>query len=289
MTEKNSRKGKPEKTQEGNPYDLPLEQHVFPNKSIKKIGGDLGGVEVFFLKKRKSERLRSDNPVFTAKRVWNKTTEDFFSEIDRAYQSLISELSYDKEDVFSLPTHSNEILSRFYASLYARSMLRENPNYGEKIDLFDVEPLDKDVVEYAESVGYAMPTNESFYRLINQPLAFQYWRSAMEGLNGIRWGTLKAPIDTEFIVPDFFALKSFYIPVTSNIAFVPIFNGGNATYDEVATYNMHLIRQSKSYYFSKNILKAPVRRYSNFLITKIIFGKAEKAIGGKEFSEFNQA
>ena len=72
-----------EKTQKGNPYQLTVCQHTFPAASIARFADTTGCVEVYLIKQNKVVRLKPDDKLFCAKRVWDQRAESgFMKEIE---------------------------------------------------------------------------------------------------------------------------------------------------------------------------------------------------------------
>jgi hypothetical protein len=75
-----------EKTQNGNPHQLPVKQHVFPARSIARFANSAGMVQLHNLTTQRTRAARPGDAMFCAMRAWDLRAE-------RGYMKQIEDVS----------------------------------------------------------------------------------------------------------------------------------------------------------------------------------------------------
>jgi hypothetical protein len=82
-----------EKPQKGNPHELPVNQHVWPLKSVARFADGTGTVCLFDKVRHRERKAKPDDDVFCAKRVWDRRAEGgYMKGIEDAFQKLAEEI-----------------------------------------------------------------------------------------------------------------------------------------------------------------------------------------------------
>lgn len=123
---------KHEKTQKGNPHQLTVCQHTFPAASIARFADTDGCVEVYLIEQKKVVRLKPDDQLFCAKRVWDQRAESgFMKGIEDKYQLLAEAVVIDDER--NLNAEEQQIITDMFAIWNIREHKKTNPISDQKI------------------------------------------------------------------------------------------------------------------------------------------------------------
>lgn len=247
-----------EKPQKGNPHGLTVKQHAFPVVSISRFAQSDGCVSVYLIKQRKEIRLKADDQLFCAKRIWNQGAESgFMKEIEDKYQALA-------EAVISggIQTINNEVqsvITDMFAIWNIRVHIQASNINDQKIDVIGVrKQFTKDEQEILEknNIGFIKPDLTIPSREISAYLIKNNLSEIRNKLSNAQWGILRAR-EEQFIVPDKSSIVSM-LPVSPTICFNLDSNDDVISRKEVAEINSLAIASSNEYYFANDLSKCPL-------------------------------
>lgn len=102
-----------EPTQPGNPHRLTIDQHVFPKASIQRFTNPGGSVEIFVKKLNRVLKLKPNNSIFCARRVWDQKTEAGIGKhIEDRFQALACAI--EKGTVTTIGVFEKRIIEEFF-------------------------------------------------------------------------------------------------------------------------------------------------------------------------------
>jgi hypothetical protein len=250
---------KSERTREGNPNQLTIQQHVFPLSAIERFAGDDGGVLVRLRWKGFTFRARADNPIFCAERAWDQTTETTRSHsIEESYASLADGIVAGT--VKHLLPSMDDVVTRFYALWSERHRARKSPVGDTTMKGATPEPpLTKDQEENLESNGYV------FARGTVMPSRMMTGISMMVGMDrrniamrGVHWGIVRSE-SAQFVVPDN-AERLGVVPVAPTVCLCQGLDDAIITAPDVALINRLALEGAHAYYFANDLDRCPIQR-----------------------------
>ncbi len=208
-----------EKTQKGNPYSLTICQHAFPAASIARFAGNDGRVDVYLIHQKKQIRLKPEDQLFCAKRVWDQRAESgYMKEIEDKYQLLAGSIISGSKQTIS----NDEQLT--ITDMFAIWNIREH--------------------------GKTHP-NRQVAGLTLQLTLFQFRKQMRDA----HWGIVRAS-KGQFIVPDNFS-NARILPLAPNICFFSEHDDALLGEDEVRKINQIALDSSQNYYFGHEIENCP--------------------------------
>ena len=129
-------KMKYEKPQLGNPYQLPIFQHIFPLRSIERYINEQGYVETKILKQNVVKYLKPANPLFCGKRIWdNRAETGYMRKIEDDFQKIVFDILED--DNYRIDNESRAIVTQFYALWRTRFVRKLDPITDTKLKGID--------------------------------------------------------------------------------------------------------------------------------------------------------
>ena len=233
-----------EKTQKGNPYNLVTNQHIFPVKSIERFVDSSGTVDVFNKNLSKRLRLKPEDKLFCARRVWDQKSElGYMKKIEDSFQILASKICDCK--ITTLGPSESQTVTEFIALWEFRFYRNLNPLNDSKLKgILPGKPWTKDEEERLEKSNIVFLRNDGTCATV--PSRF------MTGLNilmliderraqfgNLKWGIVKS-VEGEFVVPDSFR----------NTTIIPK--------SEVVRVNQTAVSVSTFYYFSRDLSSCPL-------------------------------
>jgi len=246
-----------EKTQKGNPYQLTVCQHTFPVASIARFADTDGRVEVYLIKQKKVIRLKPDDQLFCAKRIWDQRAESgFMKEIEDKYQLLAEAVVDGKRN---LNAEEQQIITDMFAVWNIREHRRISPISDQKIEgIIDVaRNYTKDEQELLEKnhIGCIRPDFSMAGRhLAGLNMQLNLFR-VREQMRDAQWGVLTA-LEGKFIVPDNFS-NARILPLTPELCFFSQSYDDEIDKNEVIKINKLAVKSSRSFYFSRNLDECP--------------------------------
>lgn len=249
---------KHEKTQKGNPHQLTVCQHTFPVGSISRFTGDDGRVEVYLIEQKKGVRLKPDDQLFCAKRVWDQRAESgFMKEIEDKYQSLAERVVLENKK--KLNADEQQIVTDMFAIWNIREHRKAHPIPDQKIEwIIDVaKHYTKDDQEILEKnhIGVIRPDLMMAGRSIAGPNIQLNFIKVRKQMNNAQWGVLKA-LEGQFIVPDNFS-NARILPLTPSLCFFSQSEDDEINKEEVTKINKIAVESSRNYYFSRELTECP--------------------------------
>jgi len=246
-------KQKFEKTQKGNPHQLPVRQHVFPKGSISRFTDRNGLV---WLQHISPDRVRGAKPTddtFCAMRAWDTRAErGYMKQIEDAFQELASKVI--NHTVVKIGTNEKEKIDAFFALWKMRAIFKT----ANRTEVHGVtgQRLTHDQEEVYEKAGVF------FIREGGKMSAHRVYGAQMQvgidqeasALSNVQWGFIRAH-EGQFVVPDF--------PVITLIPLEPAlclcFGGKNRIIPRqtVADINRHLRAGSREYFFAQDLRRCP--------------------------------
>jgi len=249
---------KHEKTQKGNPRQLTICQHTFPVRSISRFTGDDGCVEVYLIEQKKVVRLKPDDQLFCAKRVWDQRAESsFMKEIEDKYQSLAEQVILENKR--NLNKDEQQIVTDMFAIWNIREHRKAKPIPDQKIEgIIDVDRhFTKDEQELLEKnhIGVIRPDLMMAGRHIAGPDIQLNLFEVRKQMNDAQWGVLEA-LEGQFIVPDNFS-KARILPLAPSLCFFSKSEDAEISKEEVTKINRLAVESSRIYYFSRELTGCP--------------------------------
>lgn len=248
-----------EKPQKGNPYSLTINQHSFPTASIARFVGADNCVALHLIKFNKEIRVKVDNQLFYAKRVWDQRAEaGFMKEIEDKYQDLAESVVSGTNKTISDIECS--IVTNMFVLWNIRAHRKENPIKDQRIEgLLDVaNQFSKDDQEKLEKndIGVIKPNHNISGRAISGvKIQLDLFRLQKQ-MRGVKWGILRAT-KGQFIVPDNFS-NARILPLSASICFSSQSVDNVIAETEVREINKLAIASSKDYYFANDLSKCPL-------------------------------
>lgn len=245
---------KHEKPQKGNPHQLTICQHTFPAASIARFVGNDGRVEVYLLKQKKMVRLKPDDQLFCAKRVWDQRAESsLMKEIEDKYQPLAEAVALGNKQ--NLNAKEQQIVTDMFAIWNIREHRKANPISDQKIEgIIDVtRHYTKDEQEVLEKnhIGVIRPDLSMAGRHLAGPNIQLNLFKVREQMSDAHWGILKA-LEGQFIVPDNFS-NARILPLTPTLCFFSQSHYDEIDKDEVMKINKLAMESSRTFYFAKDL------------------------------------
>jgi hypothetical protein len=247
---------KHEATLPGNPHSLPINQHIFPAKSIKRFAEPDGKVGVRLLAANVTKRLPSDASIFCLKRAWDYRTENFFTKrIEDAFQTLADQIVACPDYRFSAKEQHD---IRLFLALWHFRAHFAPPAELKLRGVLDGNAYTKEQEEKLEKSGY------SFFRedgtVPPQQIAGPVMRVRMGQFlrvnKDLNWGIVQSEND-EFLVPD---IPSYgVIPVLPTLCLYPNTQNAFVSDTTVAHLNGRALRGSDRYVFANDLLRCPIR------------------------------
>lgn len=247
-----------EKTQDGNPHQLVIKQHIFPAKSIRRFNNHKKIVHVKNLRDNSIFYTKAENSIFCAKRVWNQKAETrIMKEIEDKFQMIAGLISCGL--LISVTEYEKEIINEFFALWNIRFHYNQQPVLTYPIQ--GVTGLSKyytlDEQEQLEKAGISVirPDFTFSSRDMTTVQIFRNLIKVKKTLSDSKWGILYAK-EGEFIVPDNCSNER-YIPLTPTICLFAHSDNEIIDKEEVRKINLKAIESSKYYYFANDLSKCP--------------------------------
>jgi hypothetical protein len=248
---------KHEKTQTGNPHQLTVSQHTFPAGSISWFTCDDGRVEVYLIDQKKIIRLKPDNQLFCAKRVWDQRAESgFMKEIEDKYQTLAEHVILG--NITTLDVGNTKIVTDMFAIWNIREHNRSSHVKDQKIEGLNVSRhFTKDEQELLEKnhigvIRQDLTISGRHIAGLHIQLSLLKVRKQMQDAH---WGILRAS-EGQFIVPDDFS-NAEVLPLSPSICFFSQREDSVIKKEEVREINQLAIKSSKKYYFANVLNECP--------------------------------
>jgi hypothetical protein len=248
---------KAEPVQKGNPHQLIVKQHIFPRQSLSRFAEN-GRVAVRYVGKQEENRVKTENPLFCAKRAWDQRSETLLShDTEQSFAKLVDKLVAGA--VTSLTEEMNEVVTDFQELCYVRydAHLNRQPDTGFA-GVSGNEDLMPDQQEILEKKGmYFIGQNGKMPgRMITgiHMMAHQMYRHRQ--CIKRTWGIWTAEVG-EFVVPDNF-MKIVCVPVSPTIWLTANSPNHSLNYKRVAQLNAFHIRRAHRYYFTRDFDVSPI-------------------------------
>ena len=249
---------KVEATQKGNPYKLTTAQHVFPRASIDRFSNIEGVVEVFSYNAGKVLKVKSNNSLFCAKRVWDQRTEvGIGKRIEDRFQNLVRRILNGKVTVIGY--FEKMVVEEFFSLWRSRQKFKLDGLPDLQFNGLSSDPLTKDQQEILES-NHTIFCRDGVLpgRFTAGIHVFGYLDAFRHDNRYTEWGIVRA-VDGEFIVPDCFE-DMMIIPISPKLSIMADQPNSTLTRCDVAVNNQIAISRSAQYYFARDFSKCPVYR-----------------------------
>ena len=246
-----------EKTQNGNPHQLTINQHCFPARSIKRFVRPDGRVEVHHVKDSKNFQVKPNHQIFCARRAWDQRAESFMKEIEDVYQELADRIVSD--EVLQLSKTDQMAITDMYALWNIRWHWKKQPVQDQQIE----EAIGLEC-EFSQDDQESLEKNRITvirpdFTISGRPLTgiqiqldFFELRKQMQD---IHWGIWKSK-KGEFVIPDN-SYSSYILPVAPQICLFSLRENGEINETELAAINAQSIQDSTEYYFARDLSKCP--------------------------------
>jgi hypothetical protein len=249
-----TKRGKP--TQRGNPHQLTTDQHVLPKASIERFAGSDGAVDCCLLPTDSIRRLRPNNPLFCASRVWDQRAEagPTTQQIEADFQELATKVESGQTNIFDATSHLT--VTKFFALVIAREQLRNKPpgdivmpgRNGHNLSLDEQERLEKMGYLFARDGGVIESRMAAGVHIQGQVI----W--AVRTWGHWRWGVVRSP-GPHFIVPDTIRSLAF-VPIGPKTLLGANCPNGLMTPEDVYAHNHRARKLAERYYFTQDLRQA---------------------------------
>ena len=244
-----------EKTQKGNPHQLPMKQHVFPGRSIARFANSRGVVQLHNLMERHARSARPDDVMFCTMRAWDLRAErGFMKQIEDEFQDLAARVIAGA--VTTIGAEDKGKVDRFFGLWKWRARFRNadmeaiqfNSVTGGRWTRDQEERFEKAGVLFVREGGKAPAHRLHGMRI---QFAIDYESSA---LSTMRWGIIQA-IGGQFLVPDYPTVT--YVPLHPTLCLCggeqEWIAGAGITKGNVIDINYHLLNGCRTYYFANDL------------------------------------
>ncbi|MDP9897404.1 hypothetical protein J2W32_006531 [Variovorax boronicumulans] len=241
----------------GNPNNIAVDQHVFPQSAVARFKNSAGLVAMR-LTSGKTLMLTPKNWRFCARRAWDQGTETFRThQIETSYQVLANAVASGATK--SLSQEMSDVVTSFYALWRARQAARAAPMPDAKVNGIEGEELTKEKEEWLE-----VERNTMFIRAdTTVPSRFltgiqmRRHMDAIElGLEGKRWGIVKSDA-ADFLVPDGPGELNV-VPVTPAICLCVGIPDMVLDASEVGEINRQMVRWVHQYFFAQDLERCSI-------------------------------
>ncbi|MDH4844991.1 hypothetical protein E8E78_11905 [Pseudomonas sp. BN505] len=249
-----------EPTQPGNPHRFTINQHVFPKASIQRFAGMDGSVEVFSIPHQKVMRLKPNNPIFCAQRVWDQRTEAVIGkQIEDRFQTLADAIEWGR--VTKIGIWEKRVVEEFFSLWRTRQRFRNEGLDDVTLNGVTSETLTKAEQEVLESKHTLYASDGVMKgRFLAGIHVIGYQDNFIQANESMQWGIVRSPVH-HFLVPDSFE-DMMIVPVSPRVAIVADMPDCVLTDDEVAVINQTAITRSTNFYFARQLAKASIIRRS---------------------------
>jgi hypothetical protein len=207
-----------ERTQDGNPHQLTILEHVFPARSIKRFANRQGEISVKYLSTGKIFRVKADDQIFCAKRVWDQRAEHgYMKNIEDAFQDIAERITNGGG---SLLPGDSKVVTEFSGLCRLRAEWRDRRLGPQRILGIAGENLTKDQEEVLEKnhavyVTAGGTTPGRYIAGIQIQIGIDRFSAELEGRE---WGIVTAQ-DSEYILPDNFGSFTI-VPISPTISLI---------------------------------------------------------------------
>ena len=245
-----------EGTQKGNPHRLTIDQHVFPRASINRFINTDGLVEVFSRNAKKVLKIKSNNNLFCAKRIWDQKTEvGIGKRIEDEFQRLVNKIQ--NGSVSTIGFFEKRVVEDFFSLWRSRHHFRIHGLPDLEVKGITGDSLTKDQQEILER------KHTLFFRNGVMPGRFtagiqviRYMDAFRHDNRFVEWGIVRSA-EGDFIVPDCFE-DIMIVPVSPTIALMADHPNATITKRELEIVNSVAIDRSSDFYFAKKLCYCPV-------------------------------
>ena len=246
-----------EKPSPGNPHQLTIKQHIFPQASIERFCTTSGAVSVQRKSENASKALMPNNPMFCAKRVWDQRAESgYMIKIENTFQDLASKVVC--ESITTLTAEQQAIVTDMFALWNERFHTNKTPTpnhqFSGVLTAVDYSKREREELEkiHISSIGpdATFPGRHIDGIRIQMKIS-EFRRRFGSG----KWGIIKS-LKGEFIVPDTFGTW-LALPLSPSLCFCMGQPDCEIDEGEVAKINDVAIQSSEQYYFARDFAFCP--------------------------------
>jgi hypothetical protein len=204
-----------EKPQKGNPYRLPIRQHVFPSASIARFTNADGVVDLDHFSISKIRKTVPDDDIFCAKRAWDARAERLMKKIEDAFQGLASKII--DGSIAAISVADKDAVDSFYALWKTRALFRHRVMDDVIFKGVTGATYSKDQEERFEKSGV-------FFLKEGGAMSAHRWNGfelqmhvdhEVLSISDVSWGVVRAA-EGQFAVPD--APSLALIPITPTLS-----------------------------------------------------------------------
>ncbi|MEO4030089.1 hypothetical protein ABH313_18865 [Chromobacterium vaccinii] len=243
-----------EKKRPNNPYQLTINQHTLPLRSIARFCHENQAVKVKLNNKEKFIDLRPDNPLFCAKRIWDQRAETTISkDIESSFQNLADKIN--SRAILTLTSEAHSIVTHMYLLWKYKCKLLSHPINDiqlniiapeRKISAHSQELLEKHGIIHIKSNG----------KIPGQAIAGITIQRGLDieldlGADRFEWGIINTPKGIEFLVPDA-SINQTIMPISPNIFLIAGLTDCELSAHDVGIINRISILESNRYWFARN-------------------------------------
>jgi hypothetical protein len=244
-----------ERPQKGNPHQLPVNQHVWPLKSIARFAGGTAGVWLFDKVRNKVRQAKPADDLFCAKRVWDGRAEfGYMKSIEDEFQELADESIAGT--VTALAAEQKEKIDAFFALWRMRADHKGADAGPIKFKSVTGANWTKDQEEQFEkaSVSFFRQDGTMPARVVHGLRIQRAIDDYISGLSNIQWGIIHA-LEGHLIVPDYPAYT--IIPLTPTLCLCSGGQTGAMTRQNLVEMNSCFKSASRESFFAQDLTQCP--------------------------------
>lgn len=242
-----------EPTQKGNPHQLTVKQHIFPNRSISRFCNENDAVDLLMLDHRSRKSLKPDNAIFCTLRSWDEHTEKALGKgIEDAFQAVVEKILQSE----SIDSEDNLVLNSFYCLYKARRYWSRKEMEDENLGLVPEIEFNLDEQEELEkaNVCFIRPDGTITRRTMRGLMMKMNLLDCRRSMSGVKWGVIKAS-EGEFLVPDNF--PDGCIPVNPRLFLAAGLNSQTIELHTLQEVNSRALSSAEKYLFARDLKECP--------------------------------
>ena len=246
-----------ERPQKGNPHQLLIKQHVWPQKSIARFADTKGNVSLYDNVRNKMRPAKPRDHIFCAMRVWDARAEfDYMKRIEDAFQRLAAEIV--NGTLSAIDAKRKETVDAFFALWKMRADYKTADRSPVAFKNIAGEIITKDQEEILEETQRhvvvlredgTMPAHRIYGTQIQIRID-----SYVRDLSRIQWGIIYTQ-QWHLVVPDVPAHT--IIPLTPTLCLCSGGQSGMITKENLAEINRSFRAARREYFFAQDLSQCP--------------------------------
>jgi hypothetical protein len=244
-----------ERTINGNPQQLTIDQHFHTAHAISKFYNEVGKVEVKLLCSGEIVDRHNRAKIFCTKRTWDQRAEvGYMASIENAFHQQIDEIPRFSE-------RDHEALSRYFLLWRFRFAYHMSPLPDVLINGNEGSSLTKSQEEVLERKGYMYVRDGGVVpSRFNASMQIQIELDRVwDAYKDLKWGLLEA-MAGEFLVADSYKDQTClpFMPIAPKLAFAASVQDKRLTRIQVSQLNQHSVSNATEFLFGQRLSECPV-------------------------------